>query len=75
MTRKELEAENRVLRGKLDALAAEIAQSHGPIGLSWLGSFVRQARADVKAARDKAANDCQPVPAAERRNRAFAAFL
>lgn len=78
MTRKELEAENAVLRARLKAIDAEARHQNARrsgIGNHWLVDHVQKAFNDAKAAREKAANDCQPVPAAERRNRAFAAFL
>ena len=78
MTRKELEAENAVLRARLKEIDTEARRQHARrsgVGNHWLVDHVKQAFADAKAAREKAAAACQPVPAAERRDRAYRAFL
>ena len=78
MTRKELEAENEAYRRKLDELEAEIAyqeRRRSAVGNRWLEAFVAETRKDVQAAREAAAAESQPVPASERRKRAYGAFL
>jgi hypothetical protein len=78
MTRKELEAENAVLRAALQAVEDEARYQHerrSGVGNHWLVDHVHKAWNDAKAARKNAAAECQPVPAEERRARAYNAFL
>jgi len=75
MTRKELEAENRVMKRELHRLRREAARAHGPFGRSWVDGFAAQALRDAEVARQEAEAKVVPVSAEERRARAYSNFL
>lgn len=75
MTRKELEAENKVLRDRLVKLQYEAKGAHGPLGRGFVHDYASKTLFDADEARKKVEAECRPVSPEERRARCYANFL